>query len=171
MKFSIKDRLMLSNQFKILEALYPDEKENYESHRKALEDGYELHYDSIVKRFLDELPKEECIFVLDVLDMYTSLLVSFNQLENPTELNASLIKFPGFDGNNESMHLAYTVFCIEDLNGFSEIKESKKGDYNSRCQLIPKYRNMLDKWLQIDKSLIYKLSELKILELIEDEKK
>ena len=44
MKLDIKERLALSYQLKILEKLYPEDQEYYANHRKAIEDGYELHY-------------------------------------------------------------------------------------------------------------------------------
>lgn len=39
MKLSKLERLILANQFKILEALYPDDAESYENNRKAIEEG------------------------------------------------------------------------------------------------------------------------------------
>jgi len=114
MKLDIKERLTLSFQLKILEKLYPEDKEYYANHRKAIEDGYELHYDWITEHLSEGLTSEECTFVLDVLDMYAAFHFSFKQLKSPTKLTEKAVIFPRFDGNNESMYMAYTNYFIED---------------------------------------------------------
>ena len=40
-KLTTLDRLVLSNQYRILEALYPDEAETLAIKREAIENGYE----------------------------------------------------------------------------------------------------------------------------------
>jgi len=166
MKLDIKDRLVLSYQLKILERLYPEEREHYANHRKAIEDGYELHYKSITQHLSDGLTTDECNFVLDVLDMYRAFNVSFKHLENPTNLTEDLIKFPGFDGNHETDFMVYTEYLIEDLKRFDKIRESTNGYYNSHTRMIPKYKVMLIKWREIYKPPYTKLSEEQILEII-----
>ena len=79
MELNIKERLQLSYQLRILEKLYPDEQEYYANHRKAIEDGYQLHYDWITEHLSDGLTSEQCTFVLDVLDMYASFQFSVRQ--------------------------------------------------------------------------------------------
>lgn len=166
MKLDIKERLALSFQLKILEKLYPEEKEYYANHRKAIEDGYELHYDWITEHLSEGLTSEECTFVLDVLDMYAAFHFSFRQLKEPKKLKEEDVKFPGFDGNNETMHMAYTKYFIEDLDRFREIRESTNGYYNSHIQMIPKYRNMLVKLKEFKRPYTYELSEDEVFEII-----
>ncbi len=55
MDLSLKDRIIISNQLRILEALYPDEADWYANHRKAVEQGYKLHYGWIAEHFSDEM--------------------------------------------------------------------------------------------------------------------
>ncbi|WP_190300377.1 YfbU family protein [Rufibacter hautae] len=167
MQLDIKERLQLSYQLKILEKLYPEEKDYYANHRKAIEDGYELHYTWITEHLSDGLSSEECTFVLDVLDMYASFHYSFLQIEKPTKLTLSKVKFPGFDGNHETMYMAYTKYFIEDLDRFGEIKETTNGYYNSHSEMIPKYRKMLLKWKQFKIDYSYKLTEEQVSELID----
>ena len=166
MKLDIKERLTLSFQLKILEKLYPEDKEYYANHRKAIEDGYELHYDWITEHLSEGLTSDECTFVLDVLDMYASFHFSFIQLESPKQLTAKSVKFPGFDGNHETMFMAYTKYFIEDLDRFSEILESTNGYYNSHMRMIPKYEKMLKIWKQYKVPYTYKLTEEQVYELI-----
>lgn len=166
MKLDIKDRLNLSFQLRILEKLYPEDKENYANHRKAIEDGYELHYEWITEHLSTGLSSEECTFVLDVLDMYASFYFTFKRIENPKLLTAESIIFPGFDGNNETMYMAYTKYFIEDLDRFNEIRETTNGYYNSHSQMIPKYRRMLAKWKEYKTDYNHQLIEEEIQELI-----
>lgn len=166
MKLTIKERLNLSLQFKILEKLYPEEQEYYANHRKAIEDGYELHYDWIIDHLSPGLTSEECTFVLDVLDMYAAFYFSFKKLENPKDLKEVDIKFPGFDGNHETMFMAYTKYFIEDLDRFNEIRETTNGYYNSHMRMIPKYKNMLIKLKEFQKPYTYELSEDQVIEIL-----
>ena len=166
MKLDIKERLTLSYQLKILEKLYPEDKEYYANHRKAIEDGYELHYDWITEHLSEGLTSEDCTFVLDVLDMYAALHFSFRQLKNPTKLTEKSLVFPGFDGNNETMFMAYTKYFIEDLDRFNEIRETTNGYYNSHSRMIPKYRNMLVKYKEYSQPYTYELTEDQVFELV-----
>ena len=72
MKFSRKERIILCNQYLILEKLYPEDAEDYAQTRKALEHGYALHYSDLAENiYEDELSEQECQEVLDILNMYS----------------------------------------------------------------------------------------------------
>lgn len=167
MEFTIKERLQLSNQFKILEKLYPEDEDYYAKHRKAVEYGFELHYSWIAEHiYEDTLSNEDCKFVLEVLDMYASFYFNVKQLKNLNELTESKVVFPGFDGNNETMFMAYTRYFIEDLDRFNEIKESTNSNYNSHMRMIPRYKKMLIKWKEYQVDYSYELTEGQIIDLI-----
>jgi len=166
MKLELKERLELSYQLKILEKLYPEEKEYYANHRKAIEDGYELHYSWLTEHLSNGLTSEECTEVLDVLDMYSSLYYSFKNVDSPKEISKESITFPGYDGNNETMQMAYTKYFIEDLGRFTWIQELTNGYYNSHRTMIPKYQRMLAKWRQLNYDERQTLTEKQILDLI-----
>lgn len=168
MELNIKERLQLSFQLRILEKLYPDEQEYYANHRKAIEEGYQLHYDWITENLSDGLTKDECKFVLEVLDMYSSLHFSVREFKD-SDLTIESVKFPGFDGNNETMFMAYTKYFIEDLDRFSEIQESTNGYYNSHTKMIPKYKKMLVKWKKYKVDYTYQLTEENVKELLKTE--
>lgn len=167
MELTIKERLSLSYQLKIIEKLYPEEADYYASHRKAIEEGYELHYNWISEHLYEGLKKEECKEVLDILDMYSNLYFSFRELKNPKNLTISQIVFPGFDGNNETMRMAYTRYFIEDLQRFETIKKLTKGNYNSHIQYLNKYRKMLLKLNSYPLEKRNSLTEDQIIDLIQ----
>ncbi len=149
MKLSKFERFIISNQFKILEKLYPEEADYYASSRKAIEEGYTLHYDWITDHLYDEFSIEDCKKVLDILDMYSSIKYSYDRIDDKEDIETTFLTFPGFDGNNESHHMVYTQYLINDLDRFPELKyDQKYPDFNSHMPTLQKYRNMLTKWNQ-----------------------
>jgi uncharacterized protein len=141
------ERLNLINQYMILEKLYPEYADSYSLHRKALTEGYELHYKWIYENVWDGLPEDECKKVLDILEMYRNITYSLKELKNQ-DLNKNLkARFRGFDGNNESPYLAYCSYFIVDLNRYNELSYGEKNpNFNSHCELLPEYLNMLEEW-------------------------
>lgn len=167
MKLDKKERLNLSFLLMIIEKLYPEEKEYYAKHRKAIEDGYELHFEWITEHLSEGLSSEECTEVLDILDMYTGIYHSFEALNEPKIITRDSVKFPGFDGNNETMKMAYTKYFVEDLNRFEWIKELTNGYYNSHYPTERKYQKMLQIFKRYPIKARYTLSEDQIIELLE----
>lgn len=147
MDLSKKERLLLVNQFLILEKLYPDEADYFEKHRIALQQGFQLHYKWIFENIWEDFPEDECKKVLDALDLYRGIVSSFDALQDKDGLTESEIRFPGFDGNNESHHLSYTRYFIVDLNRYEElIRGQEYPDFNSHCPMLEKYTRMSSIW-------------------------
>lgn len=141
------DRLNLSFLLKILEKLYPEEADYYATHRKALEEGYALHYDWLFDNIHDELSAEDCKEVLDILDMYRAITFSIEKIEDKTDMKSSLLKFSGFDGNTETKQMAYTRYFVYDLDRYKELTYGKDYcDFNSHCPMLDMYRPMLAEW-------------------------
>ena len=114
MKLDVKDRLMLANQYLILEALYPDEAEHFASNRQIVESGYEIQYDAIVEQ-IDPKPmsEAECRKVYDTLDMFRRLKHAYDELPDKTGIEARDIRFLGYDGNNETSYLGFHEFLTK----------------------------------------------------------
>ena len=138
---------MLSNQYLILEALYPGDADSYARHREALERGYELHYDWMIERIYDDedtLSPEDCREVSQILNMYDALKRSYETLEDKTGIEEWQIKFLGFDGNNETTRLAYTRYVCEDGEAYADLD---RGDnFNSHMPSLDGYRRQLTEW-------------------------
>lgn len=166
MDLSKKDRLIIANQLKILEKLYPDEADYYAKHRKAIEDGYKLHYNWLVENFYHEMSEEECKEVLEILDMYRALTFSYQHLDNKSEIDETEIRFRGFDGNNETSQYSYTQYFIVDLGRFDELTYGAKySNFNSHCPMLDRYHRMVAVWKQCrDKFNLSKDEIRKILE-------
>ncbi|MEH7480250.1 YfbU family protein [Neobacillus drentensis] len=147
MKLTKLERLNLINQYLILEKLYPEEQETYSTLRTALEKGFEYHYEEAIEWIHDDFPEHNSEFVIDVLDMYSVILLSYSNLEDKGELIDSKVNFPGFDGNNETAFLGYARYFIRDLGRFDELKENATfRDFNSHRPMVPKYRRMVSAW-------------------------
>lgn len=147
MKLEKLERLILVNQFRILEKLYPDEADYYSKHRKAIEEGYVLHYAWAFEHLDDELSVEESDEVLEVLDMYRAITSSYEKIKDKHTIDSPLLKFKGFDGNNESKLMGYTQYFINDLERYEELKyDQPYTDFNSHGRMMHNYRRMLAEW-------------------------
>jgi uncharacterized protein YfbU (UPF0304 family) len=144
MELSKQERLILSNQYRILERLYPKNKKDFARCRTVVERGYALDYDEISEDICDEMSIEESQRVLDILSMYSALDSSAKKLDyEPKEK----IVFRGFDGNNEPNEMNYTSFYVDDLEKFPEIEKiTQSPDYNSHIPTLTLYEMMLDEW-------------------------
>jgi hypothetical protein len=149
MKLSKLERIILLNQYIILEKLDPKEAKYYEQNRKAIEEGYTLHYKGLTKRLYDELSEEACQEVRDILNMYKALTFSFKKLEDKSEIDKDKIKFCGFDGNDEveTKMMRYVEYCVNYLKEFKELRDVHEfPDYNSHEPMLDKYRRTLNVW-------------------------
>jgi len=86
--------------------------------------------------------------VIDILDMWSFILVSYEQLPSKDKVYlAENLKhfgkkpeFKGFDGNNETEYLSTATFIINELDRFVEFKNQ---DLNSHMPSVPIYERML----------------------------
>jgi hypothetical protein len=88
----------------------------------------------------DGLTEAECNEVYEILEMHRAL--HFGQRELPADagISAKDVRFRGFDGNNETKHMAYVRFIR------SEDKYDELGDqngFNSHAPMLDRCRRML----------------------------
>lgn len=152
------ERLILHNQFLILEKLYPAG--GYGEKRIIVENGYKYHYPDLFFSISDEeLSLEDSKFVLDVLEMHRGIYFSNRKLGNIVE-NAY---FKGFDGNNENALMNYAKFFVFDLDRYEELQDL---DFNSHSQMKSKYQHMLSKWMKLDIDKRYSMSKEEIEDIL-----
>lgn len=147
---SKKERLQYIYLLKILEKLYPKECPEYANYRKALEQGFTLDYEEMMKEVSEEeLSVEDCKEVRAILEMYRGIIYSYRALKEDIgsiSLKDEDVKFPGFDGNNETKQMLYVEYFIKDLGRYSEIQDLSNNYYNSHREMLGKYRSMLKTW-------------------------
>jgi uncharacterized protein YfbU (UPF0304 family) len=147
MRLSRTERWILANQYRILERLYPEEADSLAETREALEEGFELHYPPEgIYADKDIVTEDECREVLDILDMYRAFTSAYDGLKDKKGIDKTLIKFRGFDGNNETKQMAYArYFCNLDNGRYQELGLAKS-DFNSHFPVLGRYRAMLAEW-------------------------
>ncbi|QTH71664.1 YfbU family protein [Pseudoalteromonas xiamenensis] len=152
------ERLNLINQFLILEKLYPEEADYYEKNRIALEQGYKAHYRTIFEHLWEEMPEEKTREVLDILEMHRAITWSLTDLSKDNKKKSNYV-FRGFDGNEESEQLSYCHYFIVNLERYQELVENKEyPDFNSHCEMLPKYRRMLKVWKELKEEYDFRLT-------------
>ncbi len=106
-----KDRLILANQYRLLEQVHPAEAESYGHAIEILQNGYELEYESLASwTTTDTLTIDQCREVHAILTMYRWLHHSYAELEDKSGIDVAHLGFFGFDGNNEGKYLSYARF-------------------------------------------------------------
>lgn len=147
MELTKKDRLILVNQYAILEKLDPSNARDYALKRTALEEGYSLQYGQIFNVIYDEMPIEDCKEVLSILEMYRAITFSYFKIHNTKNVDDQKYRFKGFDGNYETEYFSYCTYFISELGRYQELKyENEHHDFNSPTQMLDKYRKMLSIW-------------------------
>lgn len=97
--------------------------------------------------------------VVDILDMWTFIETGYASLSEAEKKKIALdahpygdhVKFHGFDGNNESSHLAIARFMIEKLGRFPKLGNR---DLNSHSPSIERYRRMVAIFEPIRQTLV-----------------
>ena len=103
--------------------------------------------------FADKEDPDIVTEVVDILEMWEMLEYSYDKLNEPardnlagaTEISESMIKFPGFDGNNEWEHHSVALFLIKQLGRFSSFEA-----INSHMPTLDMHRRMLKAYKSLE---------------------
>lgn len=151
MRLTRTERWIISNQYRILERLCPDEAESLREDREALEHGYELHYGWMCQHvYSDEqaMTEEESTEVIDILDMFSTIKSNYGKLKDKSGIEEWRVTFAGFDGNHETKQMAYARYYCR--SGGGRFQDLERGDnFNSHMPVLDRYRKMLAEWKRI----------------------
>ncbi|HAU31004.1 MAG: hypothetical protein XD78_0899 [Desulfotomaculum sp. 46_296] len=167
MGLSSLERVMLINQYKILEKLYPDEASHYQRLIKVLERGYELHYDRIYEDLWEEMSAAECKEVLEIIDLYRVLAATLDKYGDNPIVKKEDVRFPGFDSGSEAKQLFFTQYFLHDLVRFKAL-HSPDGQYDSREPMLPVYRKMLQVWYRFPNRFSLTLEQVLLVLKVDD---
>lgn len=145
MELTPSERLILVNQYKILNVLEP--KQDHDILAKHLQDGHKYLYQGILtEKIEDELPEEVVNFILDVCNMFEHLLDSYEALDDKSDITNSDIRFEGFDFEREFKYHSFTRALYE-VNKYTNLAFEK----NQTAHLPRKdiYMRMLNIWKTI----------------------
>lgn len=110
--------------------------------------------------FHDHVDKPDNVrFVVDVLDMWSFIQRAHARLpakersrvESEADPFGKDVKFPGFDGNNESELISIARFFVEKMGRFTEFKGAS---FNSHMPTVARYRRMLAVFGPLRKTLV-----------------
>jgi uncharacterized protein YfbU (UPF0304 family) len=171
MDLSLKERILLANQYRLLAKLDPDVAALYQRNEEILRNGYRDHYKALEDTFSDELSAERTNWVNDIVTMYDEIWTGFQALnpEDQTEIGASNIRFEGFHGNSESDLLCYAKFRMRRLWGtlFQNLWDGERS-LDTHLPAREAYDRMLATYRQIERPKYRPLTKDEIVRLLED---
>lgn len=162
--FSIYERTILANQYRILEKLYP-ENIDYRIAREAVENGYESYYfENNIHMECNILSEDQTNEIIDILNMFRNLNMAFLSLPDKEDLTLEEVSFRGWSYNDEANIRAFTDwFCNKQIEkNFIEFDVNK----NSIGEMLPTYRKIHCKYKKITKSSNYNLNINTIKEIV-----
>lgn len=142
-----KERLFLSNQYEILGTLKNED--HYLLLAEQLREGHKWLYQQSFNSLYENLPDEDAELVLNILQVYEALKVSYNALSDKSGITIQDVSFAGFDGNNEPELIGF-VDALRKMNRFVSTIEA--GVLDSHMPKIQTYQNMIQKWHGLGKS-------------------
>ncbi|MGR2923027.1 YfbU family protein [Acinetobacter sp. 1125_18A] len=142
-----KERLFLSNQYEILGTLKNEE--HYLLLAEQLRDGHKWLYQESFNSLCENIPDEDVELVLNILRVFEVLKDSYNALNNKSGISIQDVSFAGFDGNHEPEFIGF-VDALNKAHRFSSTIEA--GVLNSHTPKADRYRIMIQKWHELDKS-------------------
>ena len=154
------ERLLLANQYEILGILKRDD--SYTQMASNLRDGYKWLYQQHATQIEDDLSDEDAEHVLAILDIYTDLRHSYNQLSDKSEIDKEALVFPGFDGNNETELLGFAEALAKNGTYSDTIGKPAK---NSHMPTTEMYKRQIEQWKALG-SPRAPLSKAQILSII-----
>lgn len=143
-RLSRVERTILINQYEILARLDPNNADTYEQQIDILRWGFASLYDQVLfQGDVEGLSEDEGRYVMDVLDMYAMLQAGAEK----AGLEDKRVKFPGFDGNNEGLHLLFAQH-LRRAARWAHVDAWSK-DLNSHMRTRRKYESMLSAYRPI----------------------
>lgn len=142
-RLSHSERLVLANQYAILQKIDPEQQQLWSLYQNIVENGFTSHYGDLFSAIEDEMPIDDCREVMDILDMFRAFHNSLALMRDKSGLDQERFRFQGFDGNNETVQWAFARFLIHDQKGWVE---SDTGELNSHRRILETYRAMLVRW-------------------------
>ncbi len=95
MEMTNAQRLILSNQYKMMTMLDPDNAERYRRLQTIIERGYGLQMRELDREF-GQLTEETCRTIIDIMEMYHALHVSWTNLKDASGIDERRVTFLGF---------------------------------------------------------------------------
>lgn len=148
-------RMVLANQYRMLALLDDDDNVDlWETAADVAESGWPAEslpgFDRLREAENRPLTREDQEFVIDVFQIYQLLQDAADR--GMAAADGRGVEFPGFDGNHETLLMAYARHVVEHEARFTFVKSGGDG-YNSHWPMVETYRRMLAVWQRQGKPL------------------
>ncbi|MFD1805945.1 YfbU family protein [Pasteurella oralis] len=144
MEMTSTQRLILANQYKLMGLLDSQNASKYQRLEAIVKGGFALELKELDKEF-SNLSENECQMVLDTLEMYHALQVSYNNLSDKSALTPHRLQFAGYCAVREKKYLNYLRFITGIEGKYQEFMRCEHG-CDSQVPMWDKYTRMLDTW-------------------------
>ena len=161
MEMTNAQRLILSNQYKMMTMLDPDNAERYRRLQTIIERGYGLQMRELDRDF-GQLPEETCRTVIDSMGMYHARRVSRENLKGQQTIDERRVTFLGFDAATEARYLGYVRFMVNTEGRYTHFDAGTHG-FNAQTPMWEKYQRMLKVWQSCPRQ--YHLSANEIMQI------
>lgn len=166
MDISNVQRLILSNQYKIMTFLDPDNAERYRRYQTIIERGFGLQMNELERDFT-ELSEETCRTIINIMEMYHALQISNinlrDYLKEKADIDERRLNFLGFDAATESRYLSYVRFLVNTEGRYTHFDSGSHG-FNSQTPMWDKYQRMLAIWQACPRQ--YHLCAVEIVQIL-----
>lgn len=109
MEMTTIQRLILANQYKLLGLLDPANEKKYTRAETIVKGGFDRELKELSQDF-SEISEQDCQTVLDTLEMYKALHVSYNNLADKSGVTPHRLMFAGYCAVREKKYLNYLRF-------------------------------------------------------------
>lgn len=154
--------LILSNQYKMLILLDPDNAKRYRRYQTIIEAGFGLQIKELEQDFA-ELSEENCQTIIDIMEMYHALQVSWENLSSKADITDKRVIFLGFDAVTEAHYLNYVRFLVNSEGRYCHFVRGSD-DFNAQTPMWDKYLRMLNVWTSCPRQ--YHLCAVEINQII-----
>lgn len=146
MEMTNAQRLILSNQYSIMEKLEPENALKYKRLQTIVERGYELQMREQIKHY-GRIEENECRVIIDIMEMYHALQESNNMLTDAEKAHVDQrrLQFLGFDIATEHQAVNYVRFLV-DSEGLYPQFDKADHYFNAQMPMLEKYKRMLLTW-------------------------
>ncbi|NBI13608.1 YfbU family protein [[Haemophilus] felis] len=144
MEMTATQRLILANQYKLMALLDSENAKKYQRLETIVKGGFEKELKELDKEFAD-LSEAECENVLNTLEMYHALQVSYNNLEDKSALTPHRLQFAGYCAVREKKYLNYLRFIVNVEGKYQDFMRCEHG-CDAQVQMWEKYQRMLNVW-------------------------
>ncbi|NMP27243.1 YfbU family protein [Rahnella sp. SAP-1] len=162
MEMTHAQRLILSNQYKMMTLLDPDNAERYRRLQTIVERGFGLQMRELDREF-GALAEETCRTIINIMEMYHAMQVSFSNLTDAAGVDPRRVQFLGFDAATEARYLSYVRFMVNTEGRYTDFDAGTHG-FNAQTKMWEKYQRMLSVWQACPRQ--YHLSAVEITQII-----